>query len=199
MTTHTDTQKSWHYDNRGPPGSGRKKRKGWAELCHTQYYNQVELDLNKWNQFRLNNWISFDGKRPLTKDNLWQKTTFDGRRPLTEDNLWWKTTLDGGHPLTVDDLYRKTTFDRRRPLIEDDLWRKTTLDRRWPLTEDDLSRKTTFDGRQPLTEDDLWRKTTFDGRQPLIYYLKKIYNSSPWQPKHYWPQIGNLISCLNRK
>ena len=28
-----------------------------------------------------------DGRRPLTEDNFWQKTTFDRRRLLTEDAL----------------------------------------------------------------------------------------------------------------
>ena len=82
--------------------------------------------------------------------------TFDGRQPLTEDDLWRKTTFDGRRPLTKDDLWQKTTFDRRH------LWRKTTFDGRGPLTEDELWRKMTFDGRWPLREDDFWWKTTFD-------------------------------------
>ena len=81
---------------------------------------------------------TFEGKQPLTEDDLWQKTTFDGRRPLTEDYLWRKTTIGGRRPLSEDNLWRKRTFDRRQPLTEDDLWRKTTFDGRRPLTEDDL-------------------------------------------------------------
>ena len=103
--------------------------------------------------------------------------TFDRRRPLTEDDLWENTTFDGGRPLTEDDLWRRTTFDGRRPLTEEDLWRKTTFGVRQPLMEDGLRWKTTLDGRQPLMEDDLRWKTTFNGRQPsigcIVYYLKK--------------------------
>ena len=77
--------------------------------------------------------MTFNGRWPLTEDNLWWKTTFDGRRSLTEDDLWQKTT------------WWKTTFDRRRPLMEDDLWWKTTFDGRRPLTEDNLQWKTPFD------------------------------------------------------
>ena len=100
---------------------------------------------------------TFNGRRPLTEDDLWKKTTFDGRRPgrrhLMEDDIWRKTTFDRRRPLTEDDLWRKTTFDGRRPLMEDNLWWKTTFDGRWP------------DGRWPLMEDTLWWKTTFDGRR----------------------------------
>ena len=39
------------------------------------------------------------------------KTTLDGRRPLTEDDLWRKTTFDRRWPWWM------TTFDVRRPLI----------------------------------------------------------------------------------
>ena len=132
--------------------------------------------------------------------------TFDGRWPLMEDDLWWKTTFYGRWPLSKDDLWGKMTFDGRQPLTEDDLWGKTTFDGRRPLTEDDLWQKTTFDRRRPLTEDDLWRKTTFNKRRPsircIIYSIlpeKNVYNSSPWQPQHNWPQTGNPISCLSRK
>ena len=108
----------------------------------------------------------------VLEDDVWRKT-FDGRGPLTEDNLWGKTTFG------EDNLWQKTTFNRRRPLTEDHLWRKTTFDGRRPLTEDDLWRKTTFDGRRPLTEDDLWRKTTFDWRRPLMkddFWPKMIFD-----------------------
>ena len=44
-----------------------------------------------------------------------KKMTFDGRQPLTEEDLWQKTTFGGGQP------WQKTTFDGRRPLMEDDL------------------------------------------------------------------------------
>ena len=69
----------------------------------------------------------------------WRRTTFDGRRPLTEDDLWRKTTFDGRRPLTQDNLQRKTTFDKRRPLAEDDLLLKTII-----------RRKTTFSGIRAL-------------------------------------------------
>ena len=61
--------------------------------------------------------------------------------------------------------------------------------------------KMTFEGRRPLTEDDFWRKTTFDGRHLWrnTTTWKNVYDSSPWQPQHNWPQTGNPISCLNRK
>ena len=93
---------------------------------------------------------------------LRRKTTFDGRWPLTEDDLWQKTTFDR------DDFWRKTTFDGRRPLTGDDPWWKMTFDGRRPLMEDDLWQKTTFEGRWPSREDDLWWKTTFDVRRPSI-------------------------------
>ena len=65
------------------------------------------------------------------------KSSFDGRQPLTEDDLWWMTTFDGRRPLTEDDLWRKTTFDSRQPLTEDDHWRKTTFNgrRQWGRPE----------------------------------------------------------------
>ena len=126
-------------------------------------------------------WHHQDRRRPMTEDNLRQKTTFHGRRPLTEDDLWRKTTFDGRRPLTEDDLWRKTTFDGRQPLIKYDLWRKMTFDR-----------------RQPLTDDDLWRKMTFD-RVHSMLHENNVYDSSPWQLQHNWPQIGNPISCQNRK
>ena len=34
----------------------------------------------------------------LTEDDLHRKMIFDRRRPLTKDNLWWKTTFDGRWP-----------------------------------------------------------------------------------------------------
>ena len=37
-------------------------------------------------------------------NNKYKATTFDGRRPLTEDDLSWKKTFDGRRPLTEDDL-----------------------------------------------------------------------------------------------
>ena len=58
--------------------------------------------------------------------------------------------------------------------------------------------KTNLDGRGPFTEDDLRWKTTFD-RVFSILPEKDVYDSSPWQPQHNWPQTGNPISCLNRK
>ena len=67
-----------------------------------------------------------------------------------------------------------------------------------PEEEDDFRWKMTFDGRRPLTEDDLWRKTTFDSVYSILPE-KNVYNSSPWQSQHNWPQTGNSISCLNRK
>jgi len=70
-----------------------------AYNCLIHFYSKLEWKTN------------FDGRRPLTEDDLWRKTTFDGKRPLTEDDLWWKTTFDGRQPLTEDDLWRKTTFD----------------------------------------------------------------------------------------
>ena len=76
-------------------------------------------------------------------------------------------------------------------------WR-TTSDGRRPLTEDDLWRKTTFDARQPLTEYNLRWKTTFE-RVYSILPEKNVYDPSPWQSQHNWPQTGNPISCLNRK
>ena len=106
--------------------------------------------------------------------------------------MYWKTTSDGRRPLTEDNL------SGRRSLTEDDLWQKTTFDRRRPLTEDDLWRRRTYDGRRPLTEDDLQWKTTFD-RVYSILPEKNVFDSSPWQPQHNWPQTGNPISCLNRK
>ena len=121
--------------------SKREIMKDWAELCHTQYDNQIRL-----NKIKLN--------------ILWRKKTFDGRQPLTEDNLWRKTTFDGRRPLTEDDLWLKTIFD------EDDLCWKMTFDGRRPLTENDLWRKTNFNGKRPLMEDDLWWKTTLNGRWP---------------------------------
>ena len=111
---------------------------------------------------------TFDRRRPLTEDDLWQKTTFDGRRPLTEDDIWQKTTFDRGWPFTEDNIRWKTTFNGGRPLTEDSLWRKMTFDR-----------------RQPLTEDNFWRQTTFDGGWPsigcIVYYLKieKIWDNVP--------------------
>ena len=107
-----------------------KKMKGWSELCHTQYYNQIRLNKIKSNIL----WrrMTFDGRRRLTED-LWRKTTFDGRRYLTEDDLWQKTTFDGRQHLTEDELWRKTNFDGRRPLTEDNLWWKSTFDGRQPF------------------------------------------------------------------
>ena len=56
--------------------------------------------------------MTFDGRQPLTEDDLWLKTTFYRRQPLMEDDLWWKRTFDGIGPLTEDNLQWKTTFDR---------------------------------------------------------------------------------------
>jgi len=101
-------------------------------------------------------------------------------------------------PKEEDDLRRKTTFDKRQPLTEDDFWWKTIFDERWPLTEDELWWKMTFDGKRPLTEYNLRWKTTFD-RVYSILPEKNVYDYSPWQPQHNWPQTGNPISWLNRK
>ena len=79
-----------------------------------------------------------EGRRPLTEDTIWRRTTFNGRQPLTEDDLWQKTIFEGKRPLTEDNLWWKTTFDERQPLTEDNLWRKTNFDERRLLTEDDL-------------------------------------------------------------
>ena len=130
--------------------------------------------------------------------NQKRKTTFDGRQPLTEDNFWQKTTFDGRRLLMEDDLWRKMTFNGRRPLMEDDLWQKTTFDGRRALMEDDFWRKTTFDRRRPLTEYNLWWKSTFD-RVYSILPETNVYDSSPWQPRHNWPQTGNPISYINRR
>ena len=54
---------------------------------------------------------TFEGRRPLTEDDLWWKTTFDKRRPLMKDNLGQKMTSD------KDDLRQKTSFNVRQPLI----------------------------------------------------------------------------------
>ena len=66
------------------------------------------------------------------------------------------------------------------------------------ITFGGIWRRTTLDKRRPLMEDVLRWKTTFD-RVYSILPEKNVYNSSPWQPQHNWPQTGNLISCLNRK
>ena len=73
--------------------------------------------------------------------------TLDGRQPLTKDDLWRKTTFDGSWPLTEDDLWRKTTFDKRWPLTEYYLWRKTIFDGRW--------RTITQGGTRPIS----WNET----------------------------------------
>jgi len=39
---------------------------------------------------------------------------------------------------------------------------------------------------------------TFD-RVYSILPENNVYDSSPWQPQHNWPQTGNPVSCLNRK
>ena len=74
---------------------------------------------------------TFDGRRPLTEDDLRRKTTFNGRRLMMEVDVWWKRTYDGGRLMIMmeDNLWWKTTFDGRRPLMEDNLWRKMTFDR----------------------------------------------------------------------
>ena len=149
----------------------KKKMKGWAELCHTQYYNQIRLNRIKANILR-------------------RKTPFDGRWPLTEDDLWQKTTctlLEGTQHWTKMKK-RKRTFNGRQPLTEDDLWQKTTCTllegtRRWTKMKMTQKRKTTFDGRRPLTEDDFWQKTTFDRRR-LAHCWKAHGAGQKWK----WPK-----------
>jgi len=100
---------------------------------------------------------------------------------LMEDNLSGRMTFKGGRPLAEDNLWRKTIFDGRRPLREDKLWWKRTFERRLPLMEDNLCRKTTFDSVYSILPE------------------KNVYDSSPWQSQHNWPQTGNSICCLKWK
>ena len=83
-------------------------------------------------------------------------------------------------------------------LTEDDLQQKTTFDGGWSLTEDNLWQKGIRDGRRLLTQDNFWWKTTLD-RVYSILPEKHVFDSTPWQPQHNWPQTGNPISCPNRK
>ena len=46
-------------------------------------------------EYKIDQGVLVDGRRPLVKDDLWWKTTFGGRRPSVEDNLLWKTTFGG--------------------------------------------------------------------------------------------------------
>ena len=47
------------------------------------------------------------------------EVTFDGRRPSVKDDLWWKATFGGRQPLVEDDPWCKMTFCESRPLVED--------------------------------------------------------------------------------
>ena len=62
--------------------------------------------------------MTFDERQPL------MKTTFDGKRPLTEDDLLRKTTLDGRWPLIQCIVY----------YLKKCLWHGTT-DQRWKKWE----------------------------------------------------------------
>ena len=107
---------------------------GAAVFCTTKIDNfRASLTLTSltrlsayWSKRRSLRW-TFDGRWPLTDDDLGRKTTFDGRRPLTDDDLWRKTTFDERQPLNECELWRKMTFDGRRPLTDNHLWRKTTF------------------------------------------------------------------------
>ena len=103
-----------------PEGGRQTKSCSDGKTCLAKVDRRAQVTIEKWPPFFY--LTSFDGRRPLTEDDLWRKTTFDGRRPLTQDNF-----------------QRKTKFDKRRPLAEDDLLLKTIL-----------RRKTTFSGRRPL-------------------------------------------------
>ena len=113
------------------------------------------------------------------------KMTFDERRPLTEDDLWQKTTFDEGRPLTEDDLWQMTTFDGRRHSSEDDLWQKMTF------VDENLWEKTTKSGRRTLAEDDLLQKTTLAHTPHQIYDFLVLFR---FLETHFFCQNPNLNS-----
>ena len=59
--------------------------------------------------------MTFDGRRLLMEDNLWQKMISDERGPLMEGDLWWKTTFEGRQPLMEDNICWRTTYGRFFP------------------------------------------------------------------------------------
>ena len=55
-------------------------------------------------EYKIDQGVLVDGRRPLVKDDLWWKTTFGGRQPSVEDNLLWKTTFRERQPSMEDNL-----------------------------------------------------------------------------------------------
>ena len=64
-------------------------------------------------EYKINQGVLVDGRRPLVKDDLWWKTTFGERRPSVEDNLLWKMTFGRRCPSVKNVLWWKTTFSGR--------------------------------------------------------------------------------------